>query len=228
MRELSVFVDESGEQGGHSRYYVLSLVFHDQADDIAPALRRHATGLATRGLPDVPFHAGPVMTGHDAYKGMDVTTRKSYLTLFFIDVQHLPVRYHSFAYRRSEVGGPSAFVARMRRDVTNLLFDNLAYLQSFDAVKIYYDGGQPIVSEALRAAFEYVLFRDAVVWRRTRADEFFLEQAADLVCALELAALKFADGRATRTDEAFFGTARRFRNNYMKPLRRKLLGGQRG
>ena len=31
MGDLGVFVDESGDQGGRSRYYVLTLVFHDQS-----------------------------------------------------------------------------------------------------------------------------------------------------------------------------------------------------
>lgn len=34
-KELSIFVDESGDRGGKARYYLLTLVFHDQADSIA-------------------------------------------------------------------------------------------------------------------------------------------------------------------------------------------------
>ena len=30
MSELSVFVDESGDLGGVSNYYLVTLVFHDQ------------------------------------------------------------------------------------------------------------------------------------------------------------------------------------------------------
>ena len=36
-KELSIFVDESGDRGGKARYYLLTLVFHDQADGIAEA-----------------------------------------------------------------------------------------------------------------------------------------------------------------------------------------------
>ena len=36
-KELSIFVDESGDRGGKARYYLLTLVFHDQADSIAAA-----------------------------------------------------------------------------------------------------------------------------------------------------------------------------------------------
>lgn len=45
MSEVSIFVDESGGQGGDSKYYVLTMLFHDQADDIAPIIDRHRKGL---------------------------------------------------------------------------------------------------------------------------------------------------------------------------------------
>jgi hypothetical protein len=35
MRELSVFADESGDTGSESKYYLLTLVFHDQDDDLS-------------------------------------------------------------------------------------------------------------------------------------------------------------------------------------------------
>ena len=34
VRELSIMVDESGGEQGKSKYYLLTLVFHDQGDDI--------------------------------------------------------------------------------------------------------------------------------------------------------------------------------------------------
>lgn len=43
MRELSIFIDESGDFGPfekHAPYYVLSLVFHDQSDDISDHLHK--------------------------------------------------------------------------------------------------------------------------------------------------------------------------------------------
>lgn len=38
MSELSVFVDESGDLGGVSNYYLVTLVFHDQNDAIVEPL----------------------------------------------------------------------------------------------------------------------------------------------------------------------------------------------
>ena len=38
MKEISIFIDESGDFGEyqtHSPYYIVSLVFHEQKDDIS-------------------------------------------------------------------------------------------------------------------------------------------------------------------------------------------------
>ena len=43
MKELSVFIDESGDFGDYkllSSYYIISMVFHDQSVDIQPQIRK--------------------------------------------------------------------------------------------------------------------------------------------------------------------------------------------
>lgn len=208
---------------GRSKYYVLTLVFHDQSDSLEEHLARHAKGLRKRGLADTPFHAGPLMHGHGAFENLDLKTRKAYFQLFFIDAQHLPVVYHSLVYRRSEFDGNDALVAKMRRDIASLLRDRLSFFQTFDRVKIYYDDGQTIVAHALYSAFEQALAKSSVLHRTYHASDFMLTQAADLLCALELAAVKFANKEATSTDERMFGSSGTFRKNYLRPLRRKRL-----
>ena len=37
-KEISIFVNENGDHGGKARYYLPTLVFHDQADSIAEAV----------------------------------------------------------------------------------------------------------------------------------------------------------------------------------------------
>ena len=58
MRELSIFIDESGDFGpyeAHSPFYLLSLVFHDQSRDITDSLDKIHDALEERGLP--AYHA---------------------------------------------------------------------------------------------------------------------------------------------------------------------------
>ena len=49
VKELSIFVDESGDRGGKARYYLLTLVFHDQAESITEAVTGYEARLAKEG-----------------------------------------------------------------------------------------------------------------------------------------------------------------------------------
>ena len=99
---LSIFADESGEWGKRSEYYLITLVFHDQSSDITPALNRYQQSLIDCRLPDIPFHAGPLLTGHDDYDNMDMADRKKLLSPFVILTRHLPITYRTFIHRKSD------------------------------------------------------------------------------------------------------------------------------
>ena len=44
LSELSIFVDESGGQGGHSEYCGITLVFHSQESSIDGCPQKHRRG----------------------------------------------------------------------------------------------------------------------------------------------------------------------------------------
>jgi hypothetical protein len=224
MSELSIFVDESGDAGSVSRYYLLTFIQHDQSDSIAGVLATHRKRTAGKGLPDIAFHMGPLLNGHDDYKGLDIATRKELLHTFRITGEHLPFTYHAFAYKKGTLKNDAAHLAKtMRRDLTNFLFDHLEFFQSFDKIKIYYDDGQGIVTESIHSAVEYVLAKDAVIYREARPQDYFLLQLADYVCGIELTAIKYEDGCQTATDRTFFGDRGSFKRNFLRKLRRHLL-----
>ena len=98
-RDLSIFVDESGDRGGKARYYLLTLVIHDQADSISDKVARYEESLLRSDLPNIPFHSEPLLNGHGPYQGMSLEQRKKMLYSFNILVQRLPIKYATFAYR---------------------------------------------------------------------------------------------------------------------------------
>ena len=223
MLEISLFVDESGESGTESKYYLLTLVFHEQANDISCPISLYESDLHAKGLPDIPLHTSPLMNGHDEYKDMDIQDRKRLLQSFFTMLQHLPARYHTLSHRKNEYPTNAALEARIKRDVVNLIFDNLDYLQSFDRVKVYYNDGQYVVTKALHDAIEYALSTNAVMYKDGCPRDYRLAQAADLICAIELTALKFEAKETTKTDDRFFGSRGSFKKNWLKKIRKKLL-----
>lgn len=95
---------------------------------------------------------------------MDLQNRKRFLQSFFTMLQHMSIMYHTFSYEKSDFKSDAALITRMKRDVVNLIFDNLEYLQRFDKVKVYYDDGQFIVTKSLHDAIEHALASNAVIF----------------------------------------------------------------
>ena len=111
----------------------------------------------------------------------------------------------------------------MRRDLVNFLFDNLAELQSYDMVKVYYDNGQDIVKRALDQSFGFALSKGVLERRKTSMTDYRLEQAADYLCTIELAAIKYAAKEDGETYNKFFGGIGPFKRNWLKQARRKAI-----
>lgn len=79
------------------------------------------------------------------------------MTCFSTFVWKCPFSYEVFSYRKSRFKSDGDLFSKMKRDLIFLLFDKLESLQVYDIVKIYYDDGQGMVTDALHAAFEYAL-----------------------------------------------------------------------
>jgi hypothetical protein len=221
VRELSLFCDESGSEAEGPRYYILTLVLHDQGDDIAGPLSLYAQALKDKGLPAIPLHASPLINGNGAYAGLEMRQRKSLLMSFLTMYRHLPIQYKVFVYETGTFQDRDQLSACLRRDLVNFLFDNLAYFQGYDTVKLYYDDGQAAVTRSLHSALEYALARHAVCYKAASPAQYCLAQVADLICTVELTALKYRDGTSTKTDGKVFGSWRAFRENFYKVIVRK-------
>lgn len=126
MRELSIMVDESGEWGKLSKYYLITLVFHDQSEPVMPHIERYEQHLADASLPDIPFHAGPLLNGHADYETLSMADRKRLFVAFFTLARNLPFTYVTFAHRKSEFDNDKRrFEAQLRRDLANYLLTHL-------------------------------------------------------------------------------------------------------
>ena len=135
----------------------MSLVFHEQDEVLDSYISAMEEDLARKGLPNLPFHASPLMYGKEPYNGLEMEVRKKMLACFEAFCRRAPFSCKSFSYKRSEVEEPSLFAARFKRDLVVFLTDNLKCFQNFDCVKIYYDNGQQMVTAALHSALDFIL-----------------------------------------------------------------------
>lgn len=223
MSELSIMCDESGEWGKLSEYYLITLVFHDQSDDLGTHIAKYEAHLGNAGLPDIPFHAGPCSTGTVTTRTMPMRERKRLLVAFLTLVRNMPFTYVTFAHKKSEFDdNRQRFEAQLKRDLADYLLSHLERFQTYGTVKVYYDNGQRVVTDALKSSISYALSKEAIVYRETCVRDYRLEQSTDLLCTLELTALKYAANTQTATDLKIFGNARAFKMNYLKAVRKKL------
>lgn len=221
LRELSLFIDESGSDGLKDRYYLLTLVLHEQDVRIEESIHLYERSLAQKQLPDIPFHASPLLNGHGGYEGMSLAERKRLLSAFRVFFRHTPVSYECLSLKVREHPDIPSVTTAMRRQIVEPLFDELPYFQEFDAVKIYYDNGQQSLAEAIHEAMEYAFAKGVVVYRETVPANYRLSQVADYICTMELTALKYADKCVTATDNKFFGSWSQFKKGILKEVRAK-------
>ena len=223
MRELSLFIDESGDKTNRARYFVLTLVIHNQKYAIDTKVNHYEDFLSRSDLPNIPFHSEPLLNRHGDYEYLDILQRKKMLVAFNVLVQRLPIHYVSFVYKTSEFDTPEKLATRLKRDISGMLFDNLEFFQDFDRVKIYYDNGQDVVRKALDESIGFVLSKQAIIMRKTTMTDYRLSQVADYLCTIELAATKYEAKENGGTYEKFFGSIGTFKKNWLKQARRKKL-----
>jgi hypothetical protein len=120
-RELSIFIDESGDLGPvqkHSPFYILSLVLHVQSDDITLHLEKIHEALRLRGLPaDHAIHTGPLIRREQDYRWLDLPARRSIFRVLVDFVRVCEVTHHSWAFSKRELTDSDQLVSAMAREL---------------------------------------------------------------------------------------------------------------
>lgn len=100
MKELSIFVDESGDFGpvsNHSPFYLFTLVFHDQNNSITESIPK----LDEQVQPIHAIHTGPIIRNENFYKSYSFDERKRLFNSLLFFTSKVDIKYHTiFADKR--------------------------------------------------------------------------------------------------------------------------------
>ena len=221
-KDISVFVDESGSfdpDASSSRYYLICLVFHDQAVDISEDVNGLEDSLVALGLGrEHCIHAGPLVRREREYSNMLREDRRRILGRMMSFVRKVDFRYKCLALDKKFVSSETAIHDSLLQLLVRFLIDNANTLNEYDQLKIYYDDGQPQIKRLLGEAF--ALFASKTVFvQDVQPEKYRLFQVADVLCTLELLKLKLQTGeRLSRSEFEFFNGLQNLRKNYLKPL----------
>lgn len=221
---LSIFVDESGDFGNlqaHSPYYIVTMLFHDQKDSIALDNAMLDDNIKDIGFDPISLHSGPIIRREGYYRNHIKDDRKKLLRSLLAYCQHVPIRYTTFCVEKKECRGIIDLTAKLSKLISGYLKDHLEYFHVFDEVVVYYDDGQTELTRLLTSTLTALL--STVTFRLVRPSDYKLFQLADMLCTLELVAIKFNNKTSSRSELDFFRSHRDFNRNYLKVIRKKRL-----
>ena len=222
MKELSIFIDESGDFGDyspHSPYYIITMVFHQQDEDIKQSISKLNRELSYLGLDNLCIHTGPIIRREEIYTNMGIDERRKIFNKMVAFIRQINIRYKCFYIEKRHVDDVIEATGKLSKQISGFIRDHYDDLQSFDNVKIYYDNGQIEVSKILSSVFNAMLSNP--VFRKVMPRDYKLFQAADLICTMELTKLKLENGLFSKSEKVFFGSIRDLRKNYLKPISKK-------
>ena len=222
MKELSVFIDESGDFGEyktHSPYYIITMVFHNQNVDIQPAVNKLNTELSYLNLDNLCIHTGPIIRREEIYSYMEVSERRRIFNKMIAFVRQIDVKYHCFFIEKRKTLDVVDATGKLSKQISKFIKLHYEDFLSFDKVKIYYDNGQIEVSKMLSSVFNSLLPNP--IFRKVMPKNYKLFQVADLFCSLKLVSLKMENNIFSKSEMVFFGNLRDLKKNYLKVLRKK-------
>ena len=226
VKEISVFVDESGTfdpDVDASRFYLICMVFHDQAKSIAADVQKLNNALADLGLPeDHAVHAGPLMRWESPYRNCEGPKRRAIFSRMMSFIRRSEITYHCFCVDKRSVDDYAGLRKRLLREIASFLSAKMEDLIVYDKLKVYYDNGQSDVLSILQEGFKPFNPRVEFIENVTPS-KYRLFQAADMIATLELLRAKLqADGHITTSEKGFFESIQKLNRAYLKPLSRKL------
>lgn len=223
-KELSIFVDESGDFGEydfHSPFYILSLVLHDQDIDINEQLRHLEDKLTFLGWPNHCIHAGPIVRQEEDYKEFGYKERQKILMTLMSFIRHVDIKYTSLYVEKKHIDDPVIAVGKLSKQLSSIIKSHMDMFTNYDVIKVYYDNGQTEITKMLSSVFNIML--ENVEFRKVYPSNYRLFQVADLVCTLTLTELKMNNKILSKSERNFFNDERTLKKNYLKPLLDKKL-----
>ena len=227
IREVSVFVDESGSFDHDERSslcYSVCMVIHNQESNIAYEIERLEEALGhTEGGVNHCVHTSPLIRRENEYATLSLSARRRMFFAMLTFVRKVAISYRYFFVKKHFTDSNAVLHDILLREIVSFLVVRSDIFEPFDVIKVYYDNGQAQMKRVLAEAFALysskVQFPPDVVPARYR-----LFQAADLICALELAALKIDTGSGlSQSENAFFGGPHKFKRNVLKQIRQKAI-----
>ena len=224
MKELSVFIDESGDFGEITErpaYYLVTLLFHDQKNDITSNVKRLEDSTKNSGFDFEYIHTGPVIRREEVLSGLSIDERRKLLFKMLNFIISSPITYEVAVVNRKEAPDKISLSGRLGREISNVIEKHKAFFDSFDKIIVYYDNGQIELGAILNTVFS--IYFSNVEFRKAEPQKYRLLQAADFICSMELLRIKKNENRLSKSEQQFFYKPQELKKTFFKAVDKKRL-----
>lgn len=223
-RILSVFVDESGvlhQTDTSSRFYLLTMVFHDQSSAVNTLADEFDTCVSRLGIERMCFHAGPIIRQTDEFTILSWEIRSKIFAHMMGFVRKADFTYHTFVVDKKFVNSSEQIVNEIERQFAHFWCTH-PELRKFDGIKVYYDCGQAPITNLLHRIFSPGFLPPVEFAQGVRPARYKLFQVADLICTVILIEQKFLHNiKMSPSEYKFFGGPRNFKKDILRRIKTK-------
>ena len=207
MKELSVFVDESGDFGEynhHAPYYIIAMVFHKQENSIAEDIEKFNKELMLMGLDEKHcVHNGPIVCRETPYENMSIIERRHILNKMVAFTRQLDISFKCIHIEKKHITDTVEASGKLSKQLASFIRENYTDFLTYDKIKVYYDNGQIELTRILSLVLNALLPK--VEFRRVIPSDYRFFQVADLICTLELERLKMENKMISKHELEFWG-----------------------
>ena len=225
MKELSVFIDESGDFGEvkeRPAYYLVTLLFHNQKNALSDNVKKLEDSTRNSGCDFEYIHTGPVIRREDVFASLSIDERRKLLFKMLNFIASSPIAYEIAIVNRKEAPDKITLSGRLGREISKVIEGHREFFDSFDRIIVYYDNGQIELGAILNTVFS-IHFAN-VEFRKAEPQKYRLLQAADFICSMELLKIKKSENRLSKSEKQFFYKPQELKKTFFKTVDRKKLG----
>ena len=224
MKELSIFIDESGDFGevmDYPSYYLVTFVFHDQKNSIHQQVTKLEESIKNSGFNIEYIHTGPLIRRENVFEGYTIDERRKLLYKMLNFFNTCPITHFTVAVNRKEAFNKVELSGKLAKAIYGAISARQDYFANYEKVIVYYDNGQDELSSILNAVLS-ICFSN-VEFRKAEPQKYRLLQVADFICSMELIRIKKDEKRLSKSEEKFFYKPQELKKTFLKSIDKKML-----
>ncbi len=224
MRELGIFIDESGDFGEvkeYPAYYLVTFIFHNKDNRIDKYVDKLEESIRNAGFKVEYIHTGPVIRREEVFSKYSIDERRKLLYKMLNFIMVCPISHLTVSVDRKEAGSKVALAGKLARAIQTAINKHMKFFAEFDRIIVYYDNGQSELSAILNAVFS-IQFSN-VEFRKAEPQRYRLLQVADFICSMELLKIKKEQKRLSNSEKQFFYKPQELNKTFFKSINRKKL-----